>query len=54
MTVILYGNLSDNATRNEIEAITRELRREWAALGLWVVSEVDDEAKGERRIKVRR
>lgn len=54
MTIILYGNLTDNTARNEIEAITRELRRAWAALGLWVVSEVDDEAKGERRIKVRK
>lgn len=53
MTVILYGNLSDNAARNEVELLTRELRRAWLALGLQVVSEIDDLAKGERRLRVR-
>lgn len=50
MTVILYGDLADNATRNEIELLTRELRQVWAAVGAVVLSEIDSE-KG-RRIKL--
>lgn len=50
MTIILFGDLSDNQQRNEIELLTRELRRAWARDGYQVVSEIDGEK--ERRIKV--